>query len=169
MPAPINPNTTAATIAAAEKKRLETLERKAAELRDAGPAGIDLMVRALRALGWLPIPPEVMDDLHGRPAEYIASVVADQFAGGAPLPECRMPVRRRIEIYTPADGHAFGNLSAAIYSCLGHIEENTLRAGDYAHSPQWTVHLTSVAPRPSLVPSHCGMVFDYDAVLGKTQ
>jgi hypothetical protein len=67
MPAPKNPNTAAARA----KKAINDRQRK-----------LEAAAELLRGAGWLPLSAEVMADLHGRPAEYIAAVVAEEWKRG---------------------------------------------------------------------------------------
>ena len=70
MPAPKRPNTGPATAAAAA-----ALQRRK----------LDAAAQLLREAGWLPLRPEVMDDLQGRPAEYLnAAVLVEVFPYGEP-------------------------------------------------------------------------------------
>lgn len=45
----------------------------------------DRLAAQLAARGWLPVPPEIMEDLAGRPAEYIASVIGELWSLRKPL------------------------------------------------------------------------------------
>jgi len=52
----------------------------------------DRLAGQLRSRGWLPIRPEVMDDLHGRPAGYIAAIVAEEWERSEHGPIRTIPV-----------------------------------------------------------------------------